>query len=62
MPEIDIGLNDRGELNFDQSFLQLNVKKKIYTKSSSRFDFKSWILEAASLSSEVVAIIMPTSQ
>ena len=40
MPELDIKLVDRGELNFDQSFLQLNVKKKIYKKSSSRFDFK----------------------
>ena len=34
MPEVDIGLVDRGELNFDQSFLQFNVKKKIYAKSS----------------------------
>ena len=41
MPELNIGLVDGGELNFDQSFLQFNVKKKIYTKSSSRFDFKS---------------------
>ena len=27
---LDIGLVDRGELNFDQFFLQFNVKKKIY--------------------------------
>ena len=40
MPELDIGLADGGGLNFDQSFLQFNVKKKIYAKSSSRFDFK----------------------
>ena len=40
MPELDIRLVDGGELNFDQSFLQFNVKKKIYAKSSSRFDFK----------------------
>ena len=51
IPELDIGLADRGELNFDQSFLQFNVKKKIYAKSSSRFDFKRWILDNASLSS-----------
>ena len=37
---LDIGLVDGGELNFDQSFLQFDVKKKIYAKSSSRFDFK----------------------
>ena len=39
MPELDIGLVDGGELNFDQSFLQFNVKK-IYATSSSRFYFK----------------------
>ena len=37
MPELDIGLVDGDEFNFDQSFLQFNVKKKIYVKSSSRF-------------------------
>ena len=37
---LDIGLVDGGELNFDQSFLQFDVKKKLYAKSSSRFDFK----------------------
>ena len=51
MPELDIRLVDAGELNFDQSFLQFNVKKEIYTKSPSRFDFKYWILDTASLSS-----------
>ena len=40
MPKLEIGLADGGELNFDQSLLQFNVKKKIYAKSSSRFDFK----------------------
>ena len=38
MPELDIGLVDGDKLNFDQSFLQFNVKKEIYPKSSSRFD------------------------
>ena len=28
MPELEIRLVDVGELNFDQSFLQFNVKKK----------------------------------
>ena len=37
MPELEIGLVDGG---FDQSFLQFNTKKKIYAKSSSRFEFK----------------------
>ena len=32
MPELDIGLVNGGELNFDQSFPQFNVKKKIYAK------------------------------
>ena len=40
MFELDIGLDDGSELNFDQSFLQFNAKKKIYAKSSSRFEFK----------------------
>ena len=34
MPELDIGLVDGGKLCFDQSFLQFNVKKKMYVKSS----------------------------
>ena len=28
MFELEIGLADRGELNFNQSFLKFNVKKK----------------------------------
>ena len=28
MPELDIGLADGGELNFNQSFLQFNQRKK----------------------------------
>ena len=28
MPELEIGLADGGDLNFDKSFLQFNVKKK----------------------------------
>ena len=51
MPEPDIGLADGGELNFNQSFLHFNVKKKMQAKSSSRFDFKCWILETARVSS-----------
>ena len=39
MPELEIGLVNGGELNFDRAFLQFNVKKKIYVKSS-QFDFK----------------------
>ena len=62
MPELEIGLvNDGGELNFNQSFLKFNVKKKTQAKSYSRFDFKSWILDTASLSCKFIAIIMPTS-
>ena len=49
MPELDIGLIDEAKLNFDQSFLQFNLKKKIYAKSSTRFDFKCWILNTVSL-------------
>ena len=37
MPELEIRIVDGG---FDQSFLQFNAKKKIHTKSSSRFEFK----------------------
>ena len=40
MPELEIGLADGGKLDFDQSFLQFNVKKKIQAKSYSRFDDK----------------------
>ena len=35
MPELKIGLADVSELNFDQSFLQFNAKKKINAKSFS---------------------------
>ena len=41
MPELEIGLVDVGELNFNQLFLKFNVKKKIQGKSYFRFDFKS---------------------
>ena len=41
-----------GKLNFNQSFLQFNLKKKSQElKSSSWFDFKCWILETATQSS-----------
>ena len=40
MPELKIGLADERALNFDQSFLQFNAKKKINAKKSSRFEFK----------------------
>ena len=35
MPELDVRLVAGGEFNFDQPFLQFNVKKKINAKSSS---------------------------
>ena len=35
MPESEVGLVDGDELNFNQSFLQFNAKKKIQEKSSS---------------------------
>ena len=38
MQELEIGLVDRGEFSFNQSFLQFNVKKKIQAKSYFRFD------------------------
>ena len=40
MLELDIGLVDGAKLNFDQSFLQFDVKKKLQAKSSTRFDSK----------------------
>ena len=46
--ELKIGLADVSALNFDQSFLQFNPKKKINAKKS-RFEFKCWILKTASL-------------
>ena len=62
MPELEIGLADEGELNFNQSFLKFNVKKKLQAKSYSQFDFKCWIVDTASLTSKFIAIIMSTSQ
>ena len=62
MPELEIGLVDGCELNFNQSFLKFNVKKKIEAESYSRFDFKCWILDTGSLSSKFIAMIMATSQ
>ena len=35
MRELDVGLVDGVELNFDQSYQQFNVKKKMYAKGSS---------------------------
>ena len=40
MAQLQIWLFDERELNFDQSFLQFNVNKNVYAKSSSWFDFK----------------------
>ena len=40
MPEFNIGLVDGGKLNFDQTFLQINVNKEIYAESFPQFDFK----------------------
>ena len=51
MLELEIELVDGGELNFNQSFLKFNVKKKMQAKSYSRFDFKFRILDTADLSS-----------
>ena len=34
-PELEIGLVDGGELNFNQSFLKFIVKKEIHVKSYS---------------------------
>ena len=51
MSELEIRLVEGGELNFDQSSLQFNVKKKIQAKSYSLFDFKCQMLNTASLSS-----------
>ena len=35
MRELDVGLVDGVELNFDQSYQQFNIKKKMYAKGSS---------------------------
>ena len=40
MPELEIGLINGGELNFNQSFLLFNLNKKLQAKGSSRFEFK----------------------
>ena len=40
MPELEMGHVDGGELNFNQSFLKFDVKKKVQMKSYSRFDLK----------------------
>ena len=40
MSELDKGIVDGGEFNFNQSFLKFSVKKKIQVKSYSRFDLK----------------------
>ena len=40
---IEIGLADRGDLNFDKSFLQFNVVKKAYTKSLFKETFSIWL-------------------
>ena len=53
MPELKIGLAYVSALNFDQSFLQFNAKKKINAKKSSRFEFKCWILKTGSLNIDV---------
>ena len=57
MPELEIGLVDGCELNFNQSFLKFNITNKIQAKSYSRFDYKCWMLDTASLSSTFIAII-----
>ena len=62
MAELHIGPVVEGELNFDHSFLQFNPNKNVYAKSSSWFDFKCWILDSASLSSQFIAVIMSVSQ
>ena len=60
MPELDIGHADEDKLNFDQSSLQFDVKKKTYAKSSSRFGCKCWVQGTGSFGSYFRAIIMPT--
>ena len=39
MPELEVGLVDGNELNFYQSFVQFNVKKKMYVKSYFKIAF-----------------------
>ena len=62
MPELKIRLVNGGKLNFNPSFLKFNLKKKLQAKSYSQYEFKCWILDAASLSSKFIAMIMLTSQ
>ena len=56
MPELEIGLVDGCKLNFNQSFLKFNVKKKIEAESYSQFDFKGYLgyktITSPNLSSE----------
>ena len=40
MSELEIGLIDEGELNFNQSFLKINVTNKIQGKSYYRLGFE----------------------
>ena len=54
MPEREVWLADESKLNFDQSFPQLNAKKKINGRSCSRFEFKYWILNTANLNSYLI--------
>ena len=44
-----IGLVDMSTLNFNQSLLQFNAKKKINAKKSSWFEFKCCVLKIPSL-------------
>ena len=56
MAELKVGLADVSTLNFDQSFLQFNAKKKISAKETSQFEFKCWILKAVSINIQSIAI------
>ena len=49
MPELEVGLVNGCDLNFNESFLKFNVKKKIEADSYSWFDFKCWILDTGNL-------------
>ena len=44
MPKLEKGLVDGGELNFDKSFLQFNIKKiimgRVTLQEHSQFDWK----------------------
>ena len=44
MLELELGLVDGGELNFDKSFLQFNIKKiimrRVTLQEHSQFDWK----------------------